>query len=60
MEVNEYSYSEYTSGVDYDTELKVGGHDLMRELIGQRGKHLWLHLSLPNHSAQQLGPTLTL
>lgn len=48
MEANEYGYSEYTSGVDYDTELKVGGHDLMRELLGQQGKHLWLHLSSPN------------
>lgn len=47
MEANRYSYSELTSGVDYDTELKVGGHDLLRELQGQQGKHMWLHLSCP-------------
>jgi hypothetical protein len=55
MNANEYSYSEYTSGVDYDTELKVGGHDLMRELLGRQGKHLWLHLSSPNAKGEPDG-----
>ena len=47
LDSNEYSYSEVTSGVDYDTELKVGGHDLFKELQGKVSKHLWLEISRP-------------
>ena len=48
LEANEYSYSEYTSGVDYDAELRVGGHNLLNELMEKQGKHLWLYLSQPD------------
>ena len=50
-EANEYSYSEWTSGIDYDTELKVGGHDLLAELQAQQGKWLWIEIS-PNPTGQ--------
>ena len=42
LEANSYSYSEYTSGVEYDSDLKIGGHDLLKELEGQSGKWLWI------------------
>lgn len=44
MEANEYSYSEYTSGCDYDTNLKIGGHDLQAELESNKGKWIWLDI----------------
>ena len=48
MEANSYSYSEYSSGASYDAMLKIGGHDLMVELMGREGEYLWLEISLPN------------
>lgn len=45
MEANSYSYSEYTYGVDYETELKIGGHDLGNELCGNKGKYAWIEIS---------------
>ena len=44
-EASEYSYSEYTSGVDYDSELKIGGHDLLAELQGREGQWLWIEIT---------------
>lgn len=48
MEAREYSYSEYTSGINYDSDLKIGGHDLLRELLGQAGKHIWIEIEKPS------------
>lgn len=42
LEANEYQYSEFTAGIDYDSELKIGGHNLLSELYGQVGKYIWL------------------
>ena len=48
MEANSYyRYSEYTSGMDYDSMLKIGGHNLMNELAFHQGKHIWLEISTP-------------
>ena len=33
-ETDSYCYSSYTYGTDYDTYLKIGGHDLFDELGG--------------------------
>jgi hypothetical protein len=60
MEANSYSYSEYTSGVDYDAMLKIGGHDLMAELWGREGEHLWIEISLPNVKGEAQPPTKNL
>jgi len=54
-EANEYSYSEWTSGIDYDSSLKVGGHDLLAELQAQQGKWLWIELT-PNARNQGQTP----
>lgn len=51
MEATSYTYSEHTSGLDYDAMLQIGGHDLMAELMGRDGEHLWLEISLPNAEA---------
>lgn len=37
---SDYSYSEYTTGTDYDTELNIGGHDLYKALQGNSGKYM--------------------
>ena len=44
-ESNEYMYSSWTSGVDYDTNLKIGGHDLFRELANEDGRFILLELN---------------
>ncbi len=43
-EKHEYRYSSWTSGVDYNTNFKVGGHDVMNELREHQGQFLLLHL----------------
>lgn len=43
-EANEYAYSEYTHGTDYDTLFKVGNHDLYKTLLEKRGKYLHLEI----------------
>jgi len=43
-DANEYSYSEYTSGIGYDSDLRVGGHDLLAELQGREGEWLWIEI----------------
>ena len=40
----EYNYSEWTAGMDYDSELNVGGHDLLEELQGHEGKYLLIEI----------------
>lgn len=47
LEANHYQYSEWTSGCDYECELKVGGHDLIAEMRQHKGKHAWVELSAP-------------
>lgn len=42
---NEYSYSSWTSGVDYDTEFIVGKHNIYRELICEQGKFIIIQLN---------------
>lgn len=37
-ETNSYYYSSYTNGTDYDTYLKVGGHDLFTEFSDFQNK----------------------
>ncbi len=36
-----YSYSEYTSGTDYDVKLKIGGHDLYSIFEKKEGMYLY-------------------
>ena len=36
-----YSYSEYTSGTDYDVNLKIDGHDLYEILEKKEGMYLY-------------------
>jgi hypothetical protein len=47
-EKNPYAYSSWTSGVDYDTCLKVGGHDLFNELQAENGRFIIIELSFKN------------
>jgi len=46
-----YSYSEYTSGIDYDINLKIGGHDLYKELSDKYGKYLYIIISFKNQES---------
>jgi hypothetical protein len=41
----EYRYSEWTAGTDYETYLKVGRHDLYSELIHEQNKFLIMQLT---------------
>lgn len=43
---NEYSYSSWTQGTDYDTYLQVGGHDLYEELSSEEGKFIILEINI--------------
>lgn len=36
----EYSYSSWTKGVDYNTTFSIGGHDLYSELCSKAGKYI--------------------
>ena len=42
----EYNYSEHTNGVNYNTSLKVCGHDLFSELCKKLGKYLCLEITI--------------
>lgn len=45
----EYSYSEYTHGVEYSTSLKIDGHNLYNELLTHKGRYLLLEVDFhPN------------
>lgn len=44
-EKNDYCYSSWTSGTDYDTTLKVGGHNLYDELRSEEDKFIILELN---------------
>ena len=37
---NDYCYSSWTSGTDYDTNFSIGNHNLFNELCGSEGKYL--------------------
>lgn len=41
---SEYRYSSWTWGTDYNTNFRVGGHNIMNELYEQKGKFLLLSL----------------
>lgn len=44
-EANGYIYSSWTSGTDYDTNLTVGGHNLLNELYAQQGKFIIIEIN---------------
>jgi hypothetical protein len=44
-EANEYRYSSWTSGTDYDTNFTVGGHNLLSELSQEDGKFIIIELN---------------
>lgn len=49
FETDSYHYSSMTYGTDYDTNLKIGGHDLFQELRYEQGKFIILELNfIPN------------
>jgi hypothetical protein len=45
FEANGYYYSSWTSGTDYDTNLKIGGHDLFQELCNEEGRFILIELN---------------
>lgn len=45
LEKLEYRYSEYTSDVEFRTTLKVGNHDLYKELSGDVGKYVYFEIN---------------
>lgn len=42
LEKHDIVYSEYTQDTDYDVTLKVGGHDLYKELSSKVGSYLYM------------------
>ena len=45
-ETSSYNYSSYTYGTDYDTYLKIGGHDLFDEFDSFRDKYCVLKINM--------------
>ena len=45
-ETSSYNYSSYTYGTDYDTYLKIGGHDLFGEFGSFRDKYCVLKINV--------------
>lgn len=45
-EKNDYRYSSWTSGTDFDTILKIGGHDLLYELSREEGRFLIIEINV--------------
>ena len=41
-----WGYSEWTSGTDYNSYLKIGGHDLFQELSQKQGEFLLLEINI--------------
>lgn len=41
----DYHYSSWTNGTDYYTIMKVGGHDLEKELSDKEGKFILIELN---------------
>lgn len=48
FEKEEWAYSEYTQGTDYNTNLKIGGHSLMEELRVKTGYYLYMMVEWSN------------
>ena len=46
FEENSYNHSSWTYGTDYDTFLKIGGHDLFNELRFDSGKWLFIKITV--------------
>ena len=46
FEENSYNYSSWTYGTDYDTFLKIGGHDLFNELRFDSRKWLFIKITM--------------
>lgn len=44
FEVENWAYSEYTSGTDYNTIFDIGGHSLYSELVSEQDKYLLLEV----------------
>ena len=44
-EKNDYRYSSWTSGTDYDTTLKIGGHNMIDELRNEAGKFIIIDIN---------------
>lgn len=44
-EANGYAYSSWTTGTDYDTNLTIGGHNLLRELQHENGRFILIELN---------------
>lgn len=44
-ERNDYNYSSWTSGTDYDTKLWIGGHNLYSELRNEQGRFIIIELN---------------
>ena len=44
----DYQYSEYTSGTDYNSILNIGNHNLYRELLEKEDKYLLLEINVDN------------
>lgn len=44
-EANEYRYSSWTHGCDYDSVLKIGGHDLYSELMQEQDRFIIIELN---------------
>lgn len=44
-EANGYAYSSWTSGTDYDTNLSVGGHNLLSELRSEEGRFMIIEIN---------------
>jgi hypothetical protein len=45
-EASSYNYSSYTYGTDYDTYIKIGGHDLFYEFDSFRDKYCVLKINV--------------
>lgn len=45
-ETNSYHYSSYTYGTDYDTYLKIGGHNLFTEFNDHLGKWFVIKITI--------------
>lgn len=41
----EYRYSSYTTDVDYITTMKIGNHDLLKELGSDNGKYVYFDIN---------------
>ncbi len=42
---HDYSYSSWTKGTDYDSNLTIGGHDLFKELSNEEGRFILIELN---------------